>query len=70
MSTSRELPVSALYRSCDLRQLDFETTNDLAEATGSGLIVFLSDEAAEEQPDLARRMPVLTNRPSMRYSAS
>ncbi len=29
MSTSRELPVSALYRSCDLRQLDFETTNDL-----------------------------------------
>ncbi|MBT8464817.1 MAG: AAA family ATPase [Myxococcales bacterium] len=31
MSTSRELPVSALYRSCDLRQLDFETTHDLAE---------------------------------------
>ena len=29
MSTSRELPVSALYRSCDLRQLDFETTSDL-----------------------------------------
>ena len=31
MSASRELPVPALYRSCDLRQLDFETTNDLAE---------------------------------------
>lgn len=30
MSTSRELPVSALYRTCDLQQLDFETTSDLA----------------------------------------
>ncbi len=31
MSTSRELPVSALYRSCDPQQLDFETTNDLPD---------------------------------------
>jgi len=31
MSTSRELPVSALYRSCDLQKLDFETTNDLPD---------------------------------------
>jgi len=31
MSTSRELPVSALYRRCDPRQLDFETTNELPD---------------------------------------
>jgi predicted ATP-dependent protease len=31
MSTSLELPVSALYRSCDPQQLDFETTNDLPD---------------------------------------
>lgn len=31
MPTSRELPVSALYRSCDPRQLGFETTRELEE---------------------------------------
>jgi len=31
MSTSRELPVSALYRSCDPRELGFETTQELEE---------------------------------------
>jgi len=31
MPTSRELPASALYRSCDPQQLDFETTDDLPD---------------------------------------
>jgi lon-related putative ATP-dependent protease len=31
MPAPRELPVSALYRSCDPHQLDFETTNELPD---------------------------------------
>ncbi len=31
MSGPRELPVAALYRSCDPRTLDFETTEELPD---------------------------------------
>jgi hypothetical protein len=44
---------------------------DLAERTGRALIVFLSDEAAEAQPDLARRLRSLgPKRAAMRMVAS